>query len=124
MIEDSAPKVKKITANLEHASEVLREQADHLHVVVDDLLDRSQRHVAHVDAIVGDTLNTVDHTRATVSVLIAQPLKWATAVSNGLRAGIDSFLSRRGGGAFAAGLRAAHGADERAYEPEAEEIFD
>lgn len=123
ILEDAAPKVKKITSNVEHTSDLLRQQTEHLHVALDDLIERSKRHVEHADIIVGDALNTVDQTRASVSTIIGQPLKWAMAVTNGLRAGLDSFLTRRGGG-FTAGFGAPHGMHVDAYEPEAEEVFD
>jgi ElaB/YqjD/DUF883 family membrane-anchored ribosome-binding protein len=117
VLEDSAPKIKNITANLEHGSEVLRDQSDNLQAAMNDVVSRSRRHVEHADMIVAEALDTVDQTRASVSHLLAQPLKWATAITNGLRAGLENYMGRK----------RANGegyATHAAYEPESEEIFD
>src|SRR5580698_6935098 len=63
ILHDAAPKVKKITANLEQISDTVTHQTVHLNAVVDDVLRRSQAHIHHADAIVGQTLETVDMTR-------------------------------------------------------------
>jgi ElaB/YqjD/DUF883 family membrane-anchored ribosome-binding protein len=123
LLEDSAPRVKQITANLEHTSQRLSQQSDHLSVVVDDALRRTQRHVQHADMIVTETLDSVDDARSAVTQMVAQPLRWATAVANGLRVGVESFFARKTSSSpFADGFRAAHGADET--QNDAEEVFD
>jgi len=123
LLEDVAPRVKRITANLEETSEALRAQSNHLAAVTDDVLRRSQRHIAHADLIAGAALDTVDETRASLSRLVAMPLQWVTAIANGLRVGVETFVQRKAGGnPFADGFRAAHGVHDE--DREAEEIFD
>jgi ElaB/YqjD/DUF883 family membrane-anchored ribosome-binding protein len=116
LLEDTAPKIKNIASNLEHGSDVLKTQSDQLQAALDDLLQRSHKHVQHADMIVEEALDSVDHTRASITHLVAQPIKWASAISNGLRAAVENYMGRRGGN----GSYASHGA----YEEESEEIFD
>lgn len=98
LLDDCAPKMKKIGANVEHISGVARREADHVSVVMDDVLRRSQKHVAHVDVIIDETLDQVDQTRHAVGHMVNQPVKWAMSVTNGVKAGVETLLSRRRSG--------------------------
>ena len=97
ILQDSAPKVKKITANLEQISDTVTHQTVHLNAVVDDVLRRSQVHISQADAIVGQTLDTVEQTRASVTHIVMQPLKFATALANGLATGVQTLFDRKRG---------------------------
>jgi hypothetical protein len=118
ILHDAAPKVKKITANLEQISDTVTHQTVHLNAVVDDVLRRSQAHINHADAIVGQTLDTVEQTRASVTHIVMQPVKWATAVANGLATGVQQLFKRDGRGASG---RAAI-AEDRPWKPDPEAL--
>jgi hypothetical protein len=94
ILHDAAPKVKKITSNLEQISDVVTDQTVHLNAVVDDVLRRSQAHINHADAIIGETLDTVEQTRASVTHVVEKPLKWAMAMANGVATGVQQFFRR------------------------------
>lgn len=98
ILDDVGPKVKKISANLEHISDTVSHQTEHLSTVVDDVVRRSQVHINQADAIVGQTLDTVEQTRASVTHVVMQPVKWATAMANGIATGVQTLLDRKGGG--------------------------
>jgi hypothetical protein len=95
VLEDSAPKIKTITANLEDTSHMVRVQTIHLNHAIDDLVERTQAHVARVDGMVAETLDSVDEARDAVTHMAERPLRWATAVSNGVRAALDRFFQQR-----------------------------
>jgi hypothetical protein len=112
VLDDSAPKIKTITANLEETSHMVRVQTIHLNHAMDDLLARSKEHVARVDGMVEDTLNSVDQARQTVTRVTEGPLRWVHAMSNGIQAALARFLQQRRGAAV----------EQEAFEQE--EIFD
>jgi hypothetical protein len=114
VLEDSAPKIKTITANLEDTSHLVRVQTIHLNHAMDDLLARSREHVARVDGMVEDTLDSVDQARRTVTRVTEGPMRWVNAMSNGIQAAVARFVQQR---------RTA-GSDVRAESFEEEEIFD
>jgi methyl-accepting chemotaxis protein len=116
LLDDSAPKIKSITTNLEETSQLVRVQTIHLNRTMDDLLERTHRHVERVDAMVDDTLDTVDEARTAATRIAERPLRWATAVTNGIWAAIDRYINR--GQPPQQGFGVAHGAMDE------EEIFD
>lgn len=113
VLDDSAPKIKTITANLEDTSHLVRVQTIHLNHAMDDLLARSREHVARVDGMVTDTLDSVDQARRTVTRVSEGPMRWVTAMSNGIQAAVARFVQQRRGPV-----------DVRAESFEEEEIFD
>ena len=131
ILQDSAPKVKKITANLEQISDVVTEQTVHLNAVVDDVLRRSHAHIEQADAILGETLDTVEQTRASVTHAVMQPLKFAIALANGLATGVQTLFRRDGRGNSANSVTDTDGewepdpeAVRRAYRPWEETVED
>lgn len=131
ILQDSAPRVKRITANLEQISDTVTEQTVHLNAVVDDVLRRSQAHIEQADAILGETLDTVEQTRASVAHAVMQPLKFAIALANGLAAGVQTLFRRDGRGNSANSVTDADGewepdteAVRRAYRPWEESVED
>jgi hypothetical protein len=95
LLDDSAPKIKAITANLEETSQMVRVQTIHLNHAMDDLLARSKQHVARVDGIVTDTLDSVEHARQTVTRVTDGPIRWVNAMSNGIQAAVARFVQQR-----------------------------
>jgi hypothetical protein len=95
VLEDSAPKIKTITANLEETSHMVRVQTIHINHAIDDILARGREHAQRVDGMVDDTLDKVEHARQTVNRITDGPIRWVNAMSNGVRAAVDRFLQQR-----------------------------
>jgi methyl-accepting chemotaxis protein len=120
LLDETGPRIKKITANVEQVSDTVARQTKHLDVVMDDVLRRSQVHINQADAIVGQTLDTVEQTRASVTHVVMQPVKWLTAVANGIATGVQTLLERKRGGNSANSVTKQH----RPWEPGPEDLVD
>lgn len=95
MLDDSAPKLREITANLVDVSGNLKHQSDRLDATVGDLLDRTRLQVIRVDQLVGRTLDRVEETTELVQATVVSPIKQISGIVQGLSVGIGSFLGSR-----------------------------
>jgi len=95
MMEDTAPKLREITANLVEVSGTLKRQSDRMDEAVNDLLDRTRLQVIRVDQLVGRTLDRVEETTELVQATVVSPIKQISGIVQGLSAGVGAFLGRR-----------------------------
>lgn len=89
LIEDISPKLKIASTNLVEASHALRHQANHIGTTVDDVLDKTTAHVAHVDEMVGAILHSVNHASSVVQHAVTRPYKQVSGIFAGVRAGFN-----------------------------------
>jgi methyl-accepting chemotaxis protein len=89
IVEDLAPKIKTISANLVETSQALREEAAQVRIAVDDVVGRTRGQAAKVDELITGTLNGVAHATATLQEGLAMPLRQVHGVLNGIRAALD-----------------------------------
>lgn len=94
LIEDVSPKLKIASSNLVEASHSLRHQANHINATVDDVLNRTSAHVAHVDEMVGAIFTSVNHASAALQHAVAAPYKQFSGIVAGVKAGF-SVLRRK-----------------------------
>lgn len=94
VMEQTAPKVGRIADNLVESSDILREKAHELDLVVSEIAAKTRSQVNRVDGAVTDTFNTVGRVTAEVHHAIMVPVKHISGVLNGVRAGIESLMGR------------------------------
>ena len=95
------PKVRAITTNAEEISYTVREKCDEIGVTlteinrtVADLNLKTRTHVGHVDAMVGEALETTEEVSRTVQDSIKKPVRQIAGIIVGLKAGLET-LARR-----------------------------
>ncbi len=83
LVEDVAPRIRKIATNVEVASDRLRGQVDHIDVMVQEITGKTRNQATRVDHMVSDTLDTIARGTRTVQENIMAPLRqiggWMTA---------------------------------------------
>ncbi|SEG66135.1 hypothetical protein SAMN05421819_4099 [Bryocella elongata] len=101
MLEDLAPKVRTISENVEQLSYTAREKVDELGVTltqvnrtVEEINARTRVQVARADAIVTDAMEATEDISATVQQGIRMPLRQVVGLVAGVKAGIETLISR------------------------------
>jgi ABC-type transporter Mla subunit MlaD len=89
MLDDLAPKIKAISANLTESSHSVRSAADEIHQVVGDVAARTRTQAAHVENMVGGTLDHITEAGNTLQHGLSIPLRQLNGVLNGIRAGVN-----------------------------------
>ena len=88
LIEDVAPRIRKITANVEIASDRLRGQVDHIDSLVQEVTSKTRNQATRVDRMVSDTLDTIARGTRTVQENVMAPLRqiggWMTAARSAM----------------------------------------
>ena len=83
LIEETGPKIRSITDNLQVASEHIREQVVHTNAAVADIADRTRHQAERVDEMVTEVLDTLADGTRLVQDSIMTPLRqlggWLTA---------------------------------------------
>ena len=95
LVQDVAPRIRKITSNVEIASDRLRGQVDHIDSMVQEITGKTRNQVSRVDHMVSDTLDTVARGTRTVQENIMAPLRQIGGWMAAARAAMD--MLRRGG---------------------------
>lgn len=95
VLEDLTPKVRTLSANLVEMSTTLKDQTKHVNSTVGDVVDKTRHQAERVDEMVSAILNGVSHAGATIQAGVAKPARQVSGIIQGLRAGIDSFFSKR-----------------------------
>jgi methyl-accepting chemotaxis protein len=89
LMEDISPKLKVATTNIVEASHTLRRQADHVTATLDDLLEKTTAQANRVDEIVTASIDSASHATQAVQHAFAVPIRQASALFAGLKAGFD-----------------------------------
>jgi hypothetical protein len=100
LLRDAAPKVKKITANLEKASDMLAEtsgvvraSAQQFDLTIADANVRAQRQVARIDDMVTVVMTTTQEIVEAVSHGIRMPVQTIAGIASQLRYGVEGILA-------------------------------
>jgi citrate lyase gamma subunit len=97
VIQDIAPRLKTITANLEVTSTVLRSKSEQVGGLVGEVTTRAQSQAARVDGMVKGTLDQVTYAVHAVEAGIAAPVRQVSGILNGIRAGLESLRKKSPG---------------------------
>jgi len=101
MLEDLSPKVRSISENMEQLSYTAREKVDELGVTltqvnrtVEEINLRTRVQIARADAIVSDAMEATEDISQTVQEGIRMPLRQVMGLVAGVKAGIETLVSR------------------------------
>lgn len=93
-VSDISERASEASQNVVEITQTLREQSVQVSETVTDLLKRTEAQAERVDEMVTGTLDSISQATATWQRLVAKPLRQATAVLSGLRAGFSVFRGR------------------------------
>jgi len=96
VLHDLHPKVKIITDNLVETSHVVRAKAQELDSTITDVNERARVQTARVDEMVSSVLDTTAGIASTIQKGVSVPVREFHGLMNGLKAGIDVLVGRRG----------------------------
>jgi len=90
-----ATRAVEIAANAKDISDVAKDQAHRFAELGRDLADRAKAQIAHVDAVVDDTVDQVHHAGDNVRDAVLKPVREANAVLAGIKAAFFTLASGR-----------------------------
>ncbi len=93
-LEDLAPKLKVISANLVEVSTTLKNETSHVSTTFDEMVDKTRHQAERVDEMVTAVLNSIAHATSTIQHGVAAPFRQLSGVFSGLRAGMDVLRSK------------------------------
>ncbi len=97
LIKESVPKVKIIADNLLETSHIVRSKAVEFDATLTDVHLKTRAQVARVDGMVTSTLTKTGEVAEMIQQGIRGPVKQVAGIINGIRTGLDVFLSRARG---------------------------
>ncbi len=95
LIEDLNPQLRAVVANVQTASERLRDQVEHIDSVVGDVTGKTRRQVSRIDTMVTDTLDAVASGTRVIQENVMAPIRQVGGWMSAIRSGMDIL---RGGG--------------------------
>jgi uncharacterized protein YoxC len=95
-LHDLHPKVRIITDNLMETSHVVRAKAQEFDSTISHVNERARAQTARVDDMVTSVLDTTAGIASTIQKGVSVPVREFHGLMNGLKAGIDVLIGRRG----------------------------
>ena len=94
VIEDSAPKIKVAVNDMVEVTHKVRTEVDHVSATLDEMLQKANAQANRVDEMVTSGIDSAAHATHAVQHAISVPVRQASAVFAGLKAGFDVLLRR------------------------------
>lgn len=89
VIKESAPRIKTAVNDVVEVTQKLRTDVDHVSATVDALITKANAQANRVDEIVTASIDSAAHATQAVQHAVSVPVRHATAVFAGLKAGFD-----------------------------------
>ena len=89
VIRESGPKIRTAVSDVAEVTQKLRIEVDHVSATVDEFVARANAQATRVDEIVTASIDSAAHATQTVQHAISVPVRQASAVFAGLKAGFD-----------------------------------
>jgi methyl-accepting chemotaxis protein len=96
VLHDLHPKVRVLTDNLVETSHIVRSKAQELDSTITEVNERARAQTARVDDMVSSVLDTTSGIASTIQKGVQVPVREFHGLMNGLRAGIDVLVGRKG----------------------------
>lgn len=94
-VEESAPKVQTVIANLAETSDLVRLQAGKIDETITEIVGIARTQAGNVDVLATRTMQRADVTVEALQHVVMSPLRQASAVMEGVAAGLGSFMGSR-----------------------------
>lgn len=95
LVDESIPMLQKAVTNLTESTAVVRAQADKIDGVVTHVVELARNQADRMDVLATRTLERVDLTAAQVQHTVTSPFRRASALLEGVVAGVGNFVGRR-----------------------------
>jgi methyl-accepting chemotaxis protein len=93
ILEDLAPKVRAVTADIVELSATARTQAKHVNSTVDDVVEKTREQAARVDEMVSAALNGVAHAASTIQEGVKVPARRVGTLFHDVRSKVEQVRS-------------------------------
>ena len=94
LLAESREKISTLATNLNEISDLTKTQIARVDGLVQNVTERAQFQVVRLDDLLTDTMDRVDETTRAVQHGVLKPLREASAVVAGVRAGLQFFANR------------------------------
>ena len=95
LVDENAPKVETVLANLAQTSDLVREQAVKIDAALTEVVTVARTQAANAGELAERTMQRVDHAAGTVHNAVTAPLRQLSALVEGLVAGVTEFAGIR-----------------------------
>ncbi len=97
VVADTEPKIKRVTTNIADTSDVYRAKVAQVDSFLTDTTGRAQKQTARVDDMISGALIRTGAIAANVQHAIFAPVRQASGIVNGVKAGLESLRSHFAG---------------------------
>jgi hypothetical protein len=97
LIGETQPRIVSIVADASEVVSLARNQSQKVDRILTETLDRLRIQLIHADQMMSGALDTVEDTGIAVKRSVLKPVKQATAVIRGVKAGLDVLRARQKG---------------------------
>lgn len=116
LIDETGPRIKEISENMQEITTTVRGQVKRVDAVLDEVVDRTRLQIIRVDDMVSRTMDKVEETGEAMSRSVSMPIRHLSGLVQGLTTGFATFLQQRRRRAMDAAIGAsANGDDEELF---------
>jgi methyl-accepting chemotaxis protein len=94
-VDENAPKVQTVIANLAETSDLVRSQAGKIDEAITEIVGIARTQAGNVDVLATRTMRRADATAEAVQHVVMTPLRQVTALMEGVAAGMGNFVGGR-----------------------------
>jgi uncharacterized protein YoxC len=94
LLEDLTPRVKEAVANLTLATEGIRRQTENVNSTLGSITEKTRVQADRINGMITGTLDGLNQAASAVQNAVSGPARQVSGVFNGLRAGLDTLLSK------------------------------
>jgi len=95
MLIEIRPQVNTILANVNHSTNLVRDNIARLDATVNDALDRTRLQVIRADELISRTLDKVEDTTEAVQSTVMSPVRQISGIMYGISTGLSYLLGRQ-----------------------------
>jgi hypothetical protein len=97
IVDESAPMVQTVIANLAETSKLVRAQAGQIDEAVTEIVGIARTQVANAAVLADRTMQRVDHAEEALHRAVTSPMRRLSALAEGVVAGFGEFVGKRKG---------------------------
>jgi len=95
LITENGPKINAIVSDLLATSATVKDQAERIGSMLDDVVDRTRLQTIRADEMVTRTLDRLEETAETMQTVVLSPMRRMSGVLSGVMAGLGEFVGGR-----------------------------
>ena len=95
IVDESAPKIQTVISNLAQTSELVRTQAGQIDEAVTEIIGIARTQAGNAGILAERTMQRVDHAAEVVQHSVTSPMRYVSALMEGVMAGFGEFVGGR-----------------------------